>query len=29
VATINIVIVLAAIVITERLFGAAEALGYT
>ena len=29
VATINIVIVLAAIVTTERLFGAAEALGYT
>lgn len=29
VATINIVIVLAAIIITERLFGAAEALGYT
>ena len=29
VATINIVIFLAAIVITERLFGAAEALGYT
>ena len=29
VATINIAIVLAAVVVTERLFGAAEALGYT
>jgi len=29
VATVNIVIVLLAIVIVERLFGAAEALGYT
>jgi putative spermidine/putrescine transport system permease protein len=29
VATINIFIVLAAIVVTERLFGAADALGYT
>jgi hypothetical protein len=29
VATINISIVLAAIILTERLFGASEALGYT
>jgi putative spermidine/putrescine transport system permease protein len=29
VATVNIVIVLLAIVVVERLFGAAEALGYT
>ena len=29
IATINIVITLIAIIVVERLFGAAEALGYT
>lgn len=29
IATINILITLLAIVVVERLFGAAEALGYT